>query len=208
MGALSDKYGYKFILATGMTLTGLSFVLMGPVSTRIAHWLSGSSSASDLEARRYWEVALLACFGISQSLCMIPTLPAMKESVSGKLDQHTVNTVVMVFNQFQQTGLMFSPPLAGALAPMIGFEVTMETYGFVCLALGISSALLFWAYGPVPDSGKGDQDTLLLDPSRDISSPRLVPQSAIAESDLSGSFSNSLHSPAMTQISRSLIEKH
>jgi len=125
-------------------LTGITFIMMGPVSEIIIRREGG------LRGQRIFEVSLLGLFGAFQTLCMIPTLPAMKESVPGKLSENQVNTVVMVFNQFQQSGLMFTAPLSGALCPAIGWAKTMGIYGAVCLGIGMASSFFFYVYGPLP----------------------------------------------------------
>ena len=87
VGALADAKGYHSIMVAGFVLTSVTFVLMGPLSAPIAALLGGGS----LQFRRYWEICLLGCFGCSQSMCMIPTLPAMKASASrGKLSQQDI----------------------------------------------------------------------------------------------------------------------
>jgi len=188
VGALADTCGYKPIMVGGLMLSGLSFVLLGPAATKVG-------DEAGLQAQRYWEVALLGLFGAFQSLCMIPTLPAMKESVGGKLDQHTVNTIVMIFNQFQNTGLMFSPPVSGALSPAIGWEYTMAIYGSVCLGVGIFASAVFWTYGGVPE------EEAVYEPVSPYAStePLLVPrtQSDLEHMESSHSFSrsHSLQSP-------------
>ena len=144
VGALADKFGYKPIMVAGLMLTGITFIMMGPVSDIIIRREGG------LRGQRIFEVSLLGLFGAFQTLCMIPTLPAMKESVPGKLSENQVNTVVMVFNQFQQSGLMFTAPLSGALCPAIGWAKTMGIYGAICLGIGMASSFFFYVYGPVP----------------------------------------------------------
>ena len=204
IGHLADKVGYKPILSTGLTLTGLTFTVIG-FSGALAHgmnqWSHGSLCV--LNARRYVEVVMLALFGTCQTLCMIPTLPAMKESVPGKLDKHTINTVVMVFNQFQQGGLMFSPPLAGALAPAIGFETTMLIYGVICVGVGLMCGTMFGVYGAIPRS-KDEGVISLLNPAENMSAPLLVGKRREKDDDHSendfmiGSLSGSLRSPCTT----------
>merc|ERR1712188_135886 len=81
-GALSDRIGYKNIMVTGISLSGLSYVLMGPLSPVFAHaWVALFPKYTFLNVERVWEVLLLGLFGAFQSMLLIPTLPAMKESI-------------------------------------------------------------------------------------------------------------------------------
>eukprot|EP00215_Chloropicon_roscoffensis_P006386 CAMPEP_0197508454 /NCGR_PEP_ID=MMETSP1312-20131121/29703_1 /TAXON_ID=464262 /ORGANISM="Genus nov. species nov., Strain RCC2335" /LENGTH=564 /DNA_ID=CAMNT_0043056209 /DNA_START=68 /DNA_END=1762 /DNA_ORIENTATION=- len=192
VGALADKFGYKPIMIAGLALTGVSFVMVGPVSDTVGR-------AFGRRDQVVYEVALLALFGAFQSLAMIPTLPAMKECVPGTHSQHKINTVVMIFNQFQNCGLMFSPPVTGALAPAIGWADTMALYGGLCIALAAASASFFGAYGgKAPQEGKLPRTA-----SYDATAPLLVPSrgdpAQNSQNSISGSFSrsHSLQSPVV-----------
>lgn len=78
-GAFSDKYGYKPVLVSGILISGIILILLGPVGVEfgnVLHSLSNGHIAT-LQARRAWEITLLALLGISQALALIPTLPGM-----------------------------------------------------------------------------------------------------------------------------------
>lgn len=105
--------------------------------------------------------------------------------------------MVCVFNQAQQSGLMFSPPLSGVLSPALGFGATMGIYRIVCLHIGMLSGSMFRAYGASPpeDGSHGDSDSL--DPFG-ASQPLLVPGASRKET------SSGLSSPLMGSVHRSL----
>ena len=91
VGALSDRIGYKSIMVAGVSLSGLSYVLMGPLSPVFARaWVALFPKYTFLDVERVWEVLLLGLFGAFQSMLLIPTLPAMKESIGENLNQQAV----------------------------------------------------------------------------------------------------------------------
>ena len=78
-------------MVTGISLSGLSYVLMGPLSPVFAHvWVALFPKCTFLDVERVWEVLLLGLFGAFQSMLLIPTLPAMKESIGENLNQQAV----------------------------------------------------------------------------------------------------------------------
>jgi len=111
------------------------------------------------------------------------------------------SNVVCLFNQAQQSGLMFSPPLAGLLGPLIGYNATMGVYGLICVCVGVSAAFMFCSFGPRPPPSamsrtQSLEDPLLvpspsLDPRGD-DQPLLLPQPPL--SIPSGASPNSSHS--------------
>ena len=74
------------------------------------------------------------------------------------------SNVVCLFNQAQQSGLMFSPPLAGLLGPLIGYNATMGVYGLICVCVGLSAAFMFFSFGPRPQSSVWSRTQSLEDP--------------------------------------------
>ena len=143
-GALADFCGYKRVLVSGVTFSGVLLMLVGPLSSLI--W------GSHLRQRLIWEAFFLALSGVSQCSIMAAALPAMRDCVPKKRAQNAgaTNTIVMLMNQFQEAGMIFAPPLAGALGPLLGFGKTYFVYGLVMIATGVVSALAFGIHGGVP----------------------------------------------------------
>lgn len=139
---------------------------------------------------------------------MIPL--AMKESVVGSLDKQDVNTVVMIFNQFQQAGLVFSPPITGAIAPTLGFATTIGIYGYICTAFGAFCTFMFVVHGALPrdeaiDKKADNEYDLIQHAAPESTTPLLVPQ--IKKQSSERNLSNSYRSPlceAQGKLSESL----
>ena len=125
------------------------------------------------------------------------------------------SNVVCLFNQAQQSGLMFSPPLAGLLGPLIGYNATMGVYGLICVCVGLSAAFMFCSFGPRPppsamsrtqsledpllapteSSDAPDEQEPLLSPEPPISIPTdMSVHSSHSNQNVSYSLSNSLRS--------------
>uniref|UniRef100_A0A7S1QWW6 Major facilitator superfamily (MFS) profile domain-containing protein n=1 Tax=Alexandrium catenella TaxID=2925 RepID=A0A7S1QWW6_ALECA len=124
-GWLADRLGALRVCACGSLGAGLvCLVLLGPT----ARWL-----AKGTPERISYEVAALVVLGIFQAATLIPSLPAMKDSVplsSSTLSSSGVTErVVAWFNIFMQTGLVIAPLLGTALRDGIGFEATVAIFG-------------------------------------------------------------------------------
>ena len=163
IGILADRRGYNKTLLWGIFMSGTTLILLGPVAQMIGghlnlvgHDLSFGINQPGVQA--YWEMAALGLLGIAQALTLIPSLPAMKGCIPGPHDYVTLNTIVMLFNQFQQAGIVVTTPLSGALATIIGFPLTIGLYGLVCLLCGLIVGVMLRRHSRAQDVQNADGD--------------------------------------------------
>jgi len=143
-GAMADRLGALRVCAAGSLAAGaIMAALLGPT----ASFLQKGSTA-----RISYEIVVLVILGIAQAATLIPSLPAMKDSVTLKSESAT-ERVVAWFNMFMQLGLVIGPLLGCALRDAFGFEVACAAFG-VLVALYGAAALAFACRGRAPHSAE------------------------------------------------------
>jgi len=137
MGWIADNHGYFMMSTTGILVSGFALLLMGaPFYPAVA-----IAIGKPLQDVILWkDVGLLAILGMGQATLLVPALPAMKSGVTTD-DEAATETVVTLFNCFQQFGLAIGPLAGAAVVQVFSFEILLEATGAVLVTVGAVSVV-------------------------------------------------------------------
>ncbi|CAD7937428.1 unnamed protein product [Amoebophrya sp. A25] len=146
-GAIADRQSqYLPVLKIGALISGIALLLFGDYYDLLGLNIGTEGVAQQVGSTMpevEFEAAIMLLLGVGQAALLVPTLPAMKQGAgeakkkflqdTGRSVSIATDTVVALFNMFQQLGLIVGP-LAGAyLREAIGFAHTMRLGGSAVL---------------------------------------------------------------------------
>jgi len=100
VGYISDSLGHERVMAFGLLVAALSLALLGPAGL-LFH---------DIDARRWWEFAVMLLLGLGQAVTTVPGLAAMMKAVPQNASaQEACSSLFVAFIQLGLiAGMMFS----------------------------------------------------------------------------------------------------
>lgn len=132
VGAYADKVGRVYFMSFSTCLAGMGLTLLG-----VGPAVLGLEDTTQHTAA---EGVFIIIMGIGQAGMLVPSLPAMKDTLPTGSPTSATDVIVTVFTSSMTLGLAVAPLLGAFFTEHMGFEHTMAVcgvaivgYGMICL---------------------------------------------------------------------------